>query len=69
MGVWLQEIDQSYGKENGRVMTHNHGAEKITEIVITEGDSIYAGLPQAIKTIGKYKIHLVPAGTIHGSDT
>ena len=68
-GIWLQQIDLDLGKTDGRIMPHNHGDENIDEIVITENDCIYAGIPVEGTTVGNYTVFVIPAGTQHGSET
>jgi hypothetical protein len=69
VGVWLQGIDPNVGNE-GRIMPHDHGADNVTEIIITYDDSAYAGLPEPIESVdNRFFIHLVPPGKVHGSQT
>ncbi len=69
VGIWLQAIDDEYGKDKGRIMAHDHGQEDINEIIIIDNESMYAGLPPACGKFGEFNIHFVPSGFIHGSDT
>ncbi|AKM81792.1 MAG: hypothetical protein UT13_C0001G0835 [Candidatus Pacebacteria bacterium GW2011_GWF2_38_9] len=67
VGFWSQCIDQNITVDSGRVNEHDHGADGITEIVIVDKDSVYAGLPRASQTIGEYKLYFVKSGVRHGS--
>ena len=54
--------------DEGRVMEHDHGSEGITEIIIVDDNTVYAGLPgKASFSIGKYKIYIIAPGVRHGS--
>lgn len=66
-GFWSQCIDQNIPVDSGRVNEHDHGADGITEIIIVDKDSIYAGLSNVSQTIGEYKLYFVKPGARHGS--
>lgn len=68
VGIWLQAIDSTLPKEVGRVMEHDHGSDGVTEVIITENESVYAGLPAPVTRIGSYSVYIVPAGVRHGSN-
>lgn len=67
VGFWSQCIDQNIPTNSGRVNEHDHGAGGITEIIIVDKDSVYAGLPSASQTMGEYKLYFVKPGVRHGS--
>jgi len=69
VGVWLQAIDAKYGRTEGRIIEHDHGAEGVSEIIITEGESVYAGLGTPIAKTKTASVFMVKPGTRHGSDT
>ena len=68
VGVWLQAIDSKYGRTQGRIVEHDHGDEGVTEFIITEGDSVYAGLVNPIEKTKSVAVYSVKPGVRHGSD-
>ncbi|MBP7876053.1 hypothetical protein KA012_03615 [Candidatus Woesebacteria bacterium] len=66
--VKFQSINKVTFQEAGRVFEHDHGADRITEILILEKGSKYPGLPKPSLVTANYAVYKIEPGVRHGSD-
>ncbi len=66
--VKFQSISEVTYQKAGRVFEHDHGADRITEILILEKGSQYPGLPEPSLVTASCTVYKIDPGVRHGSD-